>query len=173
MKITLTNIDNNYDGANIMIKQIISEVLEELKEPATEIKLEEMSVVYSIKPEGQEDYHIVSVEHDGLEEMLEVDYNLKAGVKEDNTKLSLFTDTDRQLISDNLHKVFETVEPVIPDELLTFKDQRIVGDLVVRNFNHEDGRTVTRVFQMDSSEEHRLIQEFSFGDDTDNKGDDE
>lgn len=164
MKVSITNIDNNYDGANIMIKQIVGEVLEDLNEElgatAKDIKLEELSAVYTVKPEDSEDYHVISVEHDGTQEMLGVDYNLSAGVKDDNVEISLFSDQDKEVIYSEANKRFDTVESKLDESELEFISQRVVGDMIVREHKYGEDRLATQVFQIED-DNPRLIQEFS------------
>lgn len=166
MRITITNIDGNIDGANVMLNTILKETIGGLEESGTDvrgIKLEEISATYSVLPEGQDEYYVVSVDHDDVTEMLEVNYSLRNGVREDNEQLSLFSEGDREFVAESASRRFETVEPVFDVEELEFKEEKVFDDLTVRNYKHLDGRTVVRVFQKDSKNTpDRLIQEYSF-----------
>lgn len=169
MKININNIEGNTTGANVMINLIIQELLEGLEDSdgkAEDIRLEEVSVTYTVKPEGEEDYFVLSTEHDEVKELLEIDYNLRAGVREDNIKVSNYSDEDKLQVLEDLGRQFETVVPKLNETELTFTDQEIIGDMVVRNFDLLGGRKATRVFQTDKrTKELRLIQEFSYKED--------
>lgn len=166
MRITITNVNGNVDGANVMLSTIAKDTINSLEEDGSKIqgvKLEEVSATYSVLPEGQDDYYVVSVDHGDLTEMLEVNYDLEDGVREDNEQLSLFSDGDREVLSGGISQRFETVDPVFDVEELEFLEEKVVDDLIVRNYQHPDGRIVVRVFQKDNkSTPERLIQEYSF-----------
>lgn len=175
MKINIQYVEGNVEGANVMLNTIANEVLEEIKGELgnnPDIRLEELSATFTVKPEGEKDYFILSAEHDGVKEALEIDYDLRAGVQEDNIEESNYTESDKAQILTDLGGEFETVEPKLDDQIDRFVDQRIVGDMVVRNFLLKDGRKATRVLQEDkTSGGYRLIQEFSFKEDIDDTQD--
>lgn len=166
MKINIHHIDNDIQGANVMVQLIVNELLEELEdmeEGAEDIQLEELTATFTVKPKDSEDFFVLSTEHDGVKELLEIDYNLRAGIREDNIKNSYFSEEDKLQVLDDLGKEYETVEPKLNDDELMFTDQEVIGDMVVRNFEMLDGRKASRVFQMvKGSNELRLIQEFSY-----------
>lgn len=166
MKINIHHIDNDIKGTNIMLQLIVAELLEELEElgeGAEDIQLEELSATFTVKPKDEEDYFILSADHDGVKELLEIDYNLRAGIREDNIESSYFSEEDKLQVMDDLGREFETVEPKLVDEELMFTDQEVIGDMVVRNFKFIDGRKATRVFQVDKgTQDLRLIQEFTY-----------
>ena len=167
MKINLFNVQGEVSKASNAIGVILAEAINdlELKDDTTieDVQLEEINATFTFKPSGQDEYMVLSVEHDGLTELMEIDYDLKNGELEDNNEISVFSDMDREILNDASNRVFETVEPVLDDSILEYQNEEIIGDMRVVRFKRLDtGQEAVRVFQKDKkSTQERLIQEYS------------
>lgn len=167
MKINLFNIHGETNKANNALGVILAEAINDLevKEGIVieDIKLEELNATFTFKPAGQEDYLVLSVDHDGASELMEVDYDLKNNELDDNLQLSVFSGMDREIIRDASERVFETVEPVLLNSILEYQSEETIGDMRVVRFKRLDtGQEAVRVFQRDKkSTQDRLIQEYS------------
>lgn len=167
MKINLFNVHGETNKANNALGIILAEAINDLETKdgivIEDIKLEELNATFTFKPAGQEDYMVLSVEHDGVTELMEVDYDLKNSELDDNSELSVFSGMDREIIRDASERVFETVEPVLADSNLEYQSEETIGDMRVVRFKRLDtGQEAVRVFQKDKkSTQERLIQEYS------------
>ena len=167
MKINLFNIHGETNKANNALGVILAEAINDLEVKdgivIEDIKLEELNATFTFKPAGQEDYMVLSVEHDGASELMEVDYDLKNSELDDNLQLSVFSGMDREIIRDASERVFETVEPVLLNSILEYQSEETIGDMRVVRFKRLDtGQEAVRVFQKDKkSTQERLIQEYS------------
>ena len=167
MKINLFNIHGETSKANNALGVILAEAINDLevKEGIVieDIKLEELNATFTFKPAEQEEYMVLSVEHDGASELMEVDYDLKNSELDDNLQLSVFSGMDREIIRDASERVFETVEPVLDNSILEYQSEETIGDMRVVRFKRLDtGQEAVRVFQKDKkSTQERLIQEYS------------
>ena len=167
MKINLFNIHGETNKANNALGIILAEAINDLETKdgivIEDIKLEELNATFTFKPAGQDDYMVLSVEHDGASELLEIDYDLKNSELDDNSELSVFSGMDREIIRDASERVFETVEPFLDDSILEYQNEEIIGDMRVVRFKRLDtGQEAVRVFQKDrKSTQERLIQEYS------------
>ena len=167
MKINLFNVHGETNKANNALGVILAEAINDLevKEGTVieDVKLEELNATFTFKPAGQDDYMVLSVEHDGATELMEIDYDLKNSELDDNLQLSVFSGMDREIIRDASERVFETVEPVLDDSNLEYQSEEIIGDMRVVRFKRLDtGQEAVRVFQKDKkSTQERLIQEYS------------
>lgn len=167
MKINLFNIQGDSAKVNNALSVILAEAINDLEVKdgieIEDIKLEELNATFTFKPAGQDEYMVLSVEHDGATELMEVDYDLKNGELEDNLELSVFSGMDREIIRDASERVFETVEPVLLNSILEYQSEEIIGDMRVVRFKRLDtGQEAVRVFQRDKkSTQERLIQEYS------------
>ncbi len=167
MKINLFNINGETNKANNALGIILAEAINdlELKDDTLieDVRLEEINATFTFKPIGQDEYMVLSVEHDGLTELMEIDYDLENGELEDNQDLSVFSDMDREILNDTPERVFETVEPVLLNSILEYQSEETIGDMRVVRFKRLDtGQEAVRVFQRDKkSTQERLIQEYS------------
>lgn len=167
MKINLFNIQGDSATVNNALGVILAEAINDLEVKdgieIEDVSLEELNATFTFKPAGQDDYLVLSVEHDGATELMEVDYDLKNRELDDNLQLSVFSGMDREIIRDASERVFETVEPVLLNSILEYQSEEIIGDMRVVRFKRLDtGQEAVRVFQRDKkSTPERLIQEYS------------
>ena len=167
MKINLFNIQGDSAMVNNALCVILAEAINDLEVKdgivIEDVLVEEINATFTFKPAGQDDYMVLSVDHDGVSELLEVDYDLKNRELDDNLQLSVFSGMDRELIRDASERVFETVEPVLLNSILEYQSEETIGDMRVVRFKRLDtGQEAVRVFQRDKkSTQERLIQEYS------------
>lgn len=167
MKINLFNIQGDTAMVNNALGVILAEAINDLEVKdgivIEDVLVEEINATFTFKPAGQDDYMVLSVDHDGVSELMEVDYDLKNREMDDNLQLSVFSGMDREIIRDASERVFETVEPVLLNSILEYQSEETIGDMRVVRFKRLDtGQEAVRVFQRDKkSTQDRLIQEYS------------
>ena len=167
MKINLFNIQGDTAMVNNALGVILAEAINDLEVKdgivIEDVLVDEINATFTFKPAGQDDYMVLSVDHDGVSELMEVDYDLKNREMDDNLQLSVFSGMDREIIRDASERVFETVEPVLLNSILEYQSEETIGDMRVVRFKRLDtGQEAVRVFQRDKkSTQDRLIQEYS------------
>lgn len=171
MKINVFNIDGDLNKAHNAVGIIVEQAIADLSkngDVVEDVKAEEINMTFTFKMAGQDDYMVLSVVHDNMTEMFEIDYDLGESEVSDNVQLSLFADLDREVLSGSSLTTFPTVEPVLEDDLLEFVDEERIGDMLIVRYNRLDtGQKAERIFQFDRTsdkkKEHvgRLIQEYS------------
>lgn len=166
MKITIANVNGNQALADKNIKIILTEATKKLEQEGLEIedvKLEELSATYTFKAKGQADYSVASVEHSGLTEMYEIDFDLAENVKADNEAESNYSEDEKEIVRGGTLEQFEEIGSVYEEEDLTLDNIEDYGDLVLGRYTHkENGHEVVRVLQKDKqSGQYRLIQEYT------------
>lgn len=164
MKITVTNVENKEESAKEQLEIILKEAVEQYKKDGItieDIKLEEVSHTFSFKAEGTDDYAVGSVEHDGVTEMYQVNFDLTDKEKEDNEGISFYSDEEREIIK-GLKNNYKEILSVFDEDDLEFKEYESLGDMVLFRFDHVDGYEVVRVFQQQKGKKlDLLIQEYS------------
>ena len=167
MKINLFNINGETSKANNALGIILAEAINDLEVKdgieIEDVKLEEINATFTFKPAGHDEHMVLSVEHDGVSELMEVDFDLKNSELDDNSEISVFSGMDREIIREASERVFETVEPVLLNSILEYQSEETIGDMRVVRFKRLDtGQEAVRVYQRDKkSTQERLIQEYS------------